>query len=710
MRSLQTWLGTFLVLVAAHQSLAADDNGPNAEREKELIALLQSDAPAADKALACKHLTVHGSAAAVPELAKLLGNEQLASWARIPLEAIPAAEADQALREATGSLTGRLLVGTINSIGVRRDKGAVEVLSARLSDEDAEVASAAAVALGRIGGDGALKALQPLLATAPNSTRSAIAEGVVLCAEQTLAAGQNASAVAIYDSVRNADVPKQRILEATRGAILARDEEAGIALLIEQLRSSDMKLVQIGLMTAREFPGRAIDKALAQELDSAVPERAALVILAMADRPESVVLPAILKSASKGQKISRMAAISVLARVGDETCLSALLDAAVESDAEIAQSARTALGELPGKGVDQSIVSRLAKADGSLYLALIELVGQRRIQAVAELQKALGHQDKTVRAAALTSLGETVPQKNLSILISQAVSPKKAEDAAVAQQALMTASVRMPDREVCAAELSAAMSKAPVATQTTLLNILGSVGGTKALQTIGASAKSPEPELQDSASRLLGEWLTPDAAPVLLDLAKTAPEDKFKVRALRGYIRIARIYVPAEPERLEMCQKALELARNANDQKPVLEVLKKYPTVDALKLALKLTEAAELKDDGTQAVMFIAQKLGTKNPEVTELLSQAGLAKVKLEILKAEYGAGDMKKDVTEDLRKAASSVQLISLPSSRYNEVFGGDPAPSTVKQLKVQYKINGKEGTATFAEDALIVLPVPK
>ena len=31
-----------------------------------------------------------------------------------------------------------------------------------------------------------------------------------------------------------------------------------------------------------------------------------------------------------------------------------------------------------------------------------------------------------------------------------------------------------------------------------------------------------------------------DVAPVLLDLAKNAAEDKYKIRALRGYIRLVR--------------------------------------------------------------------------------------------------------------------------------------------------------------------------
>ena len=37
----------------------------------------------AKKAIACKQLAIHGTKQAVPELAKLLHDEQLASWARI---------------------------------------------------------------------------------------------------------------------------------------------------------------------------------------------------------------------------------------------------------------------------------------------------------------------------------------------------------------------------------------------------------------------------------------------------------------------------------------------------------------------------------------------------------------------------------------------------------------------------------------------------
>ena len=61
-------------------------------------------------------------------------------------------------------------------------------------------------------------------------------------------------AVEIYDEVRQADVPKQKILEATRGAILARKSD-GIPLLIEQLSSADQGIVPDWPEHRAELPG-----------------------------------------------------------------------------------------------------------------------------------------------------------------------------------------------------------------------------------------------------------------------------------------------------------------------------------------------------------------------------------------------------------------------------------------------------------------------
>ena len=259
----------------------AEDNGA---KEQKLIEVLRSNAPAAEKAITCKRLAIYGSQEAVPALAPLLADERLSSWARIALEAIPGPAADEALRQAADKVQGRLLIGVINSMGVRGDAKAVELLATKLKDSDAEVASAAAVALGHVGDAASAKALEEALAAAAPAVRSAAAQGCILGAEKRLAAGKVDEAIAIYDLVRGkTDLPKQRIREATRGAILAR-KAAGVPLLVELLRAADKQMFQLGLTVARELPGQETTDALAAELARATPERQSPLILAIADR------------------------------------------------------------------------------------------------------------------------------------------------------------------------------------------------------------------------------------------------------------------------------------------------------------------------------------------------------------------------------------------------------------------------------------------
>jgi hypothetical protein len=390
--------------------------------------------------------------------------------------------------------------------------------------------------------------------------------------------------------------------------------------------------------------------------------------------------------------------------------VSALLQNASESDKELAQAARTALGSLPGDKVDAEIADRLSNADAGSQLVLIELVGQRRINATPALVKALDSQDPAIRRAALVALGNTVGPDKLSVLVGQFIAPKDPADAEIAQKALLTASIRMPDRDACSAELAAALPKASAAAKAGLLEILGAVEGQKALETIAEVMKGGNPELQDVGSRVLGSWMSVDAGPVLLDLVKNSHDDKYQLRALRGYIRLARQFVMPPAQRAEMCQKALDAATRPEEQKLVLAVLARYPSVETLAVAIKAREKPAIKNDAQQAIAKMATKLAGKSPEAEKMLADAGIELPRVQIIKAEYGAGSAMKDVTEVLRSRATGAPQIALPSSSYNESFGGDPAPSVVKHLKVQYRINGVTAEATFAENAEIDLPIPK
>lgn len=692
-------LAAALLAVAASRSLA---------QEAELLAVLRSESTREQKSAACRHLARVGTKEAVPVLAALLGDEEMSHMARYALETIPDPSADEALRDALGKVPARQRLGVIGSLGVRRDAKAVAPLAELL--KQADTAGAAARALGNIGTSDAAKALQDALPGASAADRLAICEGLFRCAEKLAAEGGSKASQAIYDHLRGlADAPHQVRTAALRGAALARGKE-GIPLVLEAIRGADYALAAAAVRTAMEMPGAEITDALAAELPKAPAERQGLLILALADLGDPRVLPAVLQAAQSGDGPLRILAFRALKRVGDASCVPALLDAAAKGSDDVSQAAVETLESLQDKSVDEQVTARLSEAQGKMRMVLIDLAGRRRSAAAAPaLWQAADDADPAVRAAALASLGAVSQAADLPKLIARLRATRNEQEAAALDKALREVAARAEDREAAAAQLAAALSAADGPMSARILQTLSAVGGTTALEAVAVAARSSNAELRDAAYRVLGEWKSVDAAPVLLDLHNKQTDDRLKVRAIRAYIRIARQFDMPAAERAAMCRTALETARRDEDKRLVLEVLLRYPSEEMQAIAMEAAKVPALKEQALLVVMGMASK-GINRAELGRALAQAGQTPVNLEIVKAEYGAGAKVKDVTAVLRKYAKNYRIIFLPSSSYNESFGGDPAQGIVKELRIRYRIDGKEGEVALAENAMIILPIPK
>ena len=97
----------------------------------------------------------------------------------------------------------------------------MDPLAKLLRDRDAEVASAAAAALGAIGGSAAARCLRDGLGKTKEPVRAAVADAGLVCAERLLAAGDRQGALALYDTLSRADMPKPVRMAARHSAFLA---------------------------------------------------------------------------------------------------------------------------------------------------------------------------------------------------------------------------------------------------------------------------------------------------------------------------------------------------------------------------------------------------------------------------------------------------------------------------------------------------------
>ena len=610
-----------LTLAPATKTLAADTPYSSEEKARQALAVLQSDAPPQEKAVACKRLAVFGGPEAVPALAPLLGDDLLASWARIPLEVIPGPAADAALRSALGRVQGNLLIGVINSIGVRRDSQAVGPLQALLQNPNDEVASAAAVALGKIGGSTATQALEAFLPSAPAGARSAVAEGMILCAERSAAAGENKDAVRLYEQVRRANLPQQRILEATRGAILARQNE-GLPLLLETLRDTDPDMFSIGLRTARELPGRSVTEALATELTRAPAERQGAVLLALTDRTDDAVGPAVFRAVTQGSKSLRLVALGALERQANLASLPILLEAVTDTDRDVSKAAKTALGRLPGKNVDAALQVKLPQATGSARRPLVELAGQRRVTAlVPELFKAAQDSDPELRSAGLQALGETVSLGDLGKLAQLLVQTSSEDDIPDAEGALDAACARLSDKNAASEPLLARLPAASPATRCALLRVLGTVGTPNALNAVRGSLNHSDASVRDAAFRVLADWPDAAALPALIDFIRTTQQDTQRTLALRGAVRLLGQGDAPAPQTLNTYRELLALAGRVDDRKLILSGIGAVPDPASIALVEPLLSDATVRKEAESALLSIAGGLVGSSPTTAKSLA-----------------------------------------------------------------------------------------
>lgn len=583
----------------------------------QLVELLKkSDSSEFEKAKACQRLAVVGGADAIPALAALLSDEKLNLYARFGLEAIPDPAVDTALRDAATKLQGRQQIGVINSIGQRRDAGAVELLKGLLAHSDAAVAGAAAGALGRIGTSDAASLLREALAmSAP--VKNDVADASLACAEGLAAAGKKDEAAALYQTVAQADLPKHLHVAALTGHIRLLGAE-GAELAIAQLCAEDPALFNVGLAAVRQVPGAEAGTTLAGVLDKLPPARQALLLRALGDRQEGVPMPRIEAAAKSAVPEVREAAVAVLAKRGEPSAVPILMEAALGAG-QSATDAKEGLKALKAADVDALILARLAESGAKDKVVLLEIAAARRIAAALDVaRQAMTAADESVRLAAIAALGQLVELKEIDVLIGPAFASGDTAEKKAAQESLRTAALRLADREGVSARLGKSLAGMTPEGQVFVLELLGRLAGPSALETVVQNARSSDDALKDAATRVLGDWPNPSAAAALLNIARTDRDLKYQIRALRGYIRIARQLQLPDDEKLKMFHTAMGIAKRTDEQRLALDILSRIPSAETLQLAASYVSQEELKNEAADAAVTIARLLIRSDPQAVE--------------------------------------------------------------------------------------------
>jgi len=613
------------VLTLASAVAVAQDADP--------LAVLKSDAPHEQKSQACIALSVHGGPEAVPVLAALLTDEKMSHMARYALEPMPFPEAGAVLRDALGKTTGRLQVGVINSLAVRKDLDAVPELIKLLASPEPDVAQEAARALGVMGAPEGVEPIKAAIANPalPPANLLGFCHALLIYAE-----GKPEMAVQIYNFLLEApNTPAQARAAALRAKALAT---AGLPECLPQLadsiKSQDKATFNAAIRAARELPGGDdVAGALAALLPALAGQRKITLMQVLGERANAAAGPALMVEAKEGAVETRVAALNALTRIKYAPVLEVMQQLVLNEDAALAKVARDGIAYFPGEEGNAVLRAMIESNQPEVRRLAVELAGEGGLaEPVAILMKAADDQDEAVRVAALKGLQDAAGAEQIPVLLERLLKNGAQNETQATEKALQALSGRLKRAKDPGSAtlplvegLVQALDKSSGEARLAVLRLLGSTGAPKALEIMTAAADAPDAAEKDTALRTLCDWPNADALPFLMNLAGTSKDETLKVLALRGSVRLIGQGGLSNAQRLEHLAALMPHAATADEKKTVVGGLAEVHSVEAFEQALRLLSDETVRAEAIQAARTIARNLGGDAREETGLLNGTDL-------------------------------------------------------------------------------------
>jgi HEAT repeat protein len=207
-------------IIATHGDAAA-----RKALEKRLVDALTGGISRSALDYVCRRLRIVGTRQSIEALTALLPAENTSHIARYALERIPDEKAVDVMRDSLPKVGSKLKPGIIGSLGKRRDQKSIQAISKLLGDSDNQVAKAAAESLAMIGTPAAAGELSKFAKKASANMKLPVANACLVCAEQLLADGKKAEAVALYKEFRGDDKPSHVKAAAMKGILTAANKK-----------------------------------------------------------------------------------------------------------------------------------------------------------------------------------------------------------------------------------------------------------------------------------------------------------------------------------------------------------------------------------------------------------------------------------------------------------------------------------------------------
>ncbi|MGV3588732.1 MAG: DUF1080 domain-containing protein [Adhaeribacter sp.] len=615
-----------------------------------------------NKAFIITQLQMVGKDEVVPALTKLLTTEQFCGPAARALVKINSPAAQAALLTALRSAQGNCQLSFVEALGDARAKGAAAEISKLATNSNPNLKKVALFALANIGDPASEAVLAGEAEKAGLIYQNANATAAYLrWMETMLAAGnkdQVGKAAQTLLSKATQDTQLHTRIAALNYAARVQGENS-MPLLLTAVTDKNQAYRVAALKYAAALKGSGQTQQWLTALKKAEPAAQADIINMLGNQQDAAALPAITKALKSKNAQVKIAAITAAGKIGQQEALPAILKIMRKGDSAVVQAAQSAILTMKGENVVSQVADALPKMKTSGKTALLAVLGARKatpqINVVLDQTKS---KDPVVELAALNALKNMATQEHLPALYPLLASANTPEEVAAVQEGIYNALSDVKDKNQQTDIILAQMAQAPAGKKTLYYNVLGRIGGKKALQTVATDFKGGDEETKKAAFAALGRWNDFSAANELINIAQANTGSPYFDQALRAYVRqVSSAKFPGE-QKLLLLTKALEIAQTNEQKNLILREVGRSHTYLSLLTAAKYLDDASLQQTAATAVSNIA--LGNKDifgNDVREYLNKAMNVMRGQEV---EYTKANIRKHLDE-MPKDAGFVSLFN-------------------------------------------------
>jgi len=583
-----------------------DDAAGRAECEAKLLAFLKTPASPVARMAASRYLRLIAGDTAVPALQAMLVDDKSADLGLYALQGIAGAAAERALVQSLGVTIGATKVAVVAALGERRSVAAVPALVPLL--QQPALSGAAAVALGRIGGEAAASALGAAYGGATGPLKVTIAGALLEAASRFESGGQK---LPIYDRLASdAALPAAQRRAAFIGRIHSSDPRQAV---IAMLGGQDPLAQEAAIACVRfAFFPDTIGK-LCATLPGLGDATRVQLIAALAGYPHAQVESAVMNELGSQAPAVRVAAFKTLGTIGGPAAVQPLAEAAAGAKGVEQTAARAALGSLKGRAVDEAIIAHLAKKPvdavaGELLLA----VGDRRIFAAKPVvTAALASPSPAIRAQALKALRGIGTPSDMPAVLDLLVGGSEESDRAEAEKTAVALAQKIDNLDGRSNVVKSRLGGEKRAdARVRLVGLLSLIGDPSALPALRTLVGDDDLEVRDAAVRAVASWPTPAAREDLLKLARESRNQTNRLLAIGGLVRVVGLEKYRDPQAaVADLKEAAALSWRPEEQKLILGAVTKFPCQAALDLANGFLKEPDVKAEAQAAVKAISARL-----------------------------------------------------------------------------------------------------